>query len=215
MSEYDVFISYNHKSKSQVEGLYSVLTKQYELNVWVDFKKIQVGDNLSIVINEGLKQSKAIIICLTKSYSQSKSCQNELVLASEYKKPLLIITLDELKLKDIPEVSFYISNLNRCNLYKNEEKNKDIWQSKKFLDEIMRSLELVLNVDLLSYENLNTTLSKVPKDFFVNLANKPDFGNIKWFEALPLIQIQNWSYLISTPNGEQKKSKLEKINVIF
>jgi hypothetical protein len=206
MTDYDVFISYSHKSKSQVESLYSILTKEYELNIWVDFKKIKIGDNLSIVINDGLKNSKAVVICLTKSYSQSKSCQNELVLASEYKKPLLIITLEELKLIDIPEVSFYISNLNRCNLYKIQENNRDIWHSKKFLDEIIHTLEIILKINLLSYENLKNFSSK--EDFCSNFANKLTSDKIKWFEALPLVQIQNWSFLISTPNEDQKKSKI-------
>lgn len=206
--EYDVFISYNHKSKNQVENLYNVLSKQYNLNIWIDFKRLKIGDNLSIALNDGLKKSKVVIACITKSYSQSKSCQNELILASEHKKPLLIIALEEVKLKDIPEISFYISNLNRCNLYKVEEKDKNIWSSKKFLDEVITTLEEIMKIDLLSYENLNN-FSSISENTHANFSME-DIGcrnNTKWFDALPLIEIMDWSFLISIPSEDQKISK--------
>ncbi len=189
----DVFISYNHKSKNHVEGLYNILTEQYGLRVWIDFKKIQIGDNLSLVINEGLKESRIVIACISKSYAQSRSCQNEIVLTQEYQKPLLVITLEELKLKDIPEISFYISNLNRCSLYKIIKDGGDIWKSEKFKDEVLNTLGTLLKMDFLS--------SVVTKQAIVQT------NTSKWIESLPFIELENWSYLISTPSDGQKRSK--------
>ena len=202
MNDYDVFVSYNHKSKNHVDGLYSVLTFQYGLKVWIDFKNIRIGDNLSLVINDGIKQSKVVIACVTKSYAQSKSCQNELILAvNEYRKPLLVLVLEELKIKDVPEISFYISNLNRCNLYKIEKEECNIWSSKMFREEIIRTLGDHLNKNLYLKESEMSRNNSIEA-----VANQNNFYSSKFFEVLPLIQIKDWSFIISTPSHEQKKS---------
>jgi hypothetical protein len=144
---FDIFISYTSKSSasntSQIQKLYKRLTEDYNFKVWLDLEQLNL-DNISKTIAEGIRNSKLIICCVTKFYSQSTIQQSELELVSELKKPLVIIMLEDLKLMDVSEISMHIGHLRRCNLFSDYRGLKS-WSGKIF-DDIIQKIKQVLEI---------------------------------------------------------------------
>jgi len=144
---FDVFISYNHASQAKVHEIEKLLSENKNLNVWIDVKFIGNGENLYLKTNEGLIKSKAVIAFVTKEYINNQTCRNELALAVSYRKPLFIVMMERLKAADLRDISAYLSNVRRCNLYKLTSENK--WTSEGFKLDILIPLGNYLGLDLL------------------------------------------------------------------
>ncbi len=67
---YDVFLSYSYKDKETVYALAERLKKD-GVSVWLDIWAIQPGDSISSKINQGLKQSRRLLICMSQAYFDS------------------------------------------------------------------------------------------------------------------------------------------------
>src|SRR6266567_1200806 len=62
--EYDVFLSHNAKDKPRVRRLAERL-KQAGLRVWFDEWNIGSGDIISLKVDEGLEQSRVLLLCIS------------------------------------------------------------------------------------------------------------------------------------------------------
>lgn len=61
---FDVFLSHNNADKPQVRKLAGRL-KEAGLRVWLDEWVIQPGDIISLKVDEGLEQSRVLLLCLS------------------------------------------------------------------------------------------------------------------------------------------------------
>ncbi|MCP4549679.1 MAG: TIR domain-containing protein, partial [bacterium] len=61
---FDVFLSYNSKDKSRVRRLAERL-KQEGLRVWFDEWTVGPGDIISLKVDEGLEQSRVLLLCIS------------------------------------------------------------------------------------------------------------------------------------------------------
>jgi hypothetical protein len=61
---YDVFLSYNAKDKPRVRRLAERL-KEAGLRVWFDEWNIRVGEIISLKVEEGLEQSRVLVLCIS------------------------------------------------------------------------------------------------------------------------------------------------------
>ena len=52
---YDVFLSHNHADKPQVR----------RVRVWLDERVIQAGDIIALKVDEGLEQSRVLLLCIS------------------------------------------------------------------------------------------------------------------------------------------------------
>ena len=64
--KYDVFISHSAKDKPVVRQLAERL-KQDGLRVWFDDWEIQLGDLIGLKIEQGLEQSRTLILVMSKN----------------------------------------------------------------------------------------------------------------------------------------------------
>jgi hypothetical protein len=76
--EQDVFLSHASKDKQgYVEPLASAL-KQREVTFWLDSAEIGWGDNVTTKINEGLRNSRYAVVCLSANFLDRPWPENEL-----------------------------------------------------------------------------------------------------------------------------------------
>jgi hypothetical protein len=68
--KYDVFLSYSTKDKEKVHALAQRL-KHDGLRVWLDAWAIRPGDLISLKIQQGLEQSRILLMCMSPAYFAS------------------------------------------------------------------------------------------------------------------------------------------------
>ena len=68
--KYDVFLSYSSKDKEKVHALAQRL-KQDGLRVWLDAWAIRPGDSIPLKIQQGLVQSRVLLMCMSPDYFAS------------------------------------------------------------------------------------------------------------------------------------------------
>ena len=61
---YDVFLSHNHADKPRVRRLAERL-KAAGVRVWLDEWVIRAGDIIALKVDEGLEQSRVLLLCLS------------------------------------------------------------------------------------------------------------------------------------------------------
>lgn len=64
--QFDVFLSHNHADKPRVRKLAEQL-KEVGLRVWLDEWVIQPGDIISLKVDEGLEQSRVLLLCVSSA----------------------------------------------------------------------------------------------------------------------------------------------------
>ena len=62
--QYDVFVSHNAKDKPRVRRLAERL-KATGVRVWLDDCVIQAGDIITLKVDEGLEQSRVLLLCIS------------------------------------------------------------------------------------------------------------------------------------------------------
>lgn len=74
----DFFISYAHADENiYINPLIRTLEKN-GISFWLDKKEIDVGDSIILKINEGLRKSRYVLLCLSKNYIKSKWAELEM-----------------------------------------------------------------------------------------------------------------------------------------
>lgn len=105
--KWDVFISHSSKDKTKVSEIVSKL-KSEGLKVWFDEEQIDITDNVTEKLEEGIKNSNYILTCLSPSYGDSKWCQGEYrsIINGEIsrtdKKRLIVLVIEDVKFDDLP-----------------------------------------------------------------------------------------------------------------
>ena len=118
---FDIFISYSHNDSVFAHELYRLLTSFYKFKVWIDKNEIKVGENFARKIQKGIKSSKCLISLITRNYLKSESCCSEFQLGKYFKKRLLLIMLEKVSLEE-SHIGFHAIGIQRCNLYKHNDK---------------------------------------------------------------------------------------------
>jgi|TARA_B110000037_G_scaffold178846_1_gene204763 hypothetical protein len=110
-----IFISHSSGDKTIVRDLTSRIDR--DVDVWMDEKKITVGDSITSKINEGLSNCDAIILCLSKNSISSDWVKREYAYAIHKKLKIIPVRLDKC---DIPPILFdtkyidFINNETNC-----------------------------------------------------------------------------------------------------
>ena len=147
--QFDIFLSYNWDCKDLVKTLYEKLTTELNYKVWLDDQQLDSSHMLFEQLCEGIKNSKCILCCVTKKYTESDNCIREINFASVSRKPLIVLMLERLDISEIGSVGFIIAPLTRLNFYK--EQNADLmWTGLMF-----ESLKKSLQINLVGIQNEN------------------------------------------------------------
>ncbi|XP_070564331.1 uncharacterized protein [Ptychodera flava] len=83
-----VFISYNWGIQDEVKRLRDRLEKN-GFQCWMDIGQMGGGDTLYERIDEGIRNCKVVIACITPKYIVSHNCNREVSLADLLKKPII------------------------------------------------------------------------------------------------------------------------------
>lgn len=107
-----IFISYCHADKSLVYKITDKL-ENYGINLWIDKKSIDYGENIARSISSGIKESDLAILFLSCSMKSSNFSQFELenIMTSMIKKAMgwFMIKLDNVNVDDImPSIGNYL-----------------------------------------------------------------------------------------------------------
>ena len=108
------------------------------VETWVDSAKIETGSQFSEAIQKGIKQTSLLAI-LTDNYSSREWCREEIMLAKEYQRPIVVI--DALMTHEVRSFPF-LDNVPRIRWDGNPQKSVDL-----LLKETLRHLHVkkVLN----------------------------------------------------------------------
>lgn len=107
---YDVFICYSSKDKQFIREKIIPEFKRQEIEYWFDAEQIKPVDRITEKIDEGLKDSRYIIACLSKNIFQSGWARAEFGAAingelSGRRKRLIVVTVDDIDHDGIQKIS--------------------------------------------------------------------------------------------------------------
>ncbi|XP_069126661.1 uncharacterized protein [Argopecten irradians] len=88
-----VFISYQWDCQDEVKALRDRLEK-VGLSCWMDIGQMGGGDQLNIKIDEGIRNSKVVLSCVSPKYVVSHHCNRELSLADLLAKPIIPVMFE-------------------------------------------------------------------------------------------------------------------------
>ncbi|RNA33955.1 hypothetical protein BpHYR1_035138 [Brachionus plicatilis] len=118
MSKFDIFLSYQWEIQDKVKELCRQLTLS-GLKVWMDIYQL-AGGNLHTEIVNGISNSKIFVCCITKKYSESKNCENELCFAYDSNQKIIAIMFEKVTLGDLMGVGLMLARLLRINAFDDE-----------------------------------------------------------------------------------------------
>ena len=88
---FDLFFSHPWKNKSFLYHVYCILNDE-RYRVWYDMN--DMGHDLGRSMDEGVKNSHAVIVCLDKKYQASENCMRELRQAEDNRKPIVVLVTE-------------------------------------------------------------------------------------------------------------------------
>ncbi|MBF0465738.1 MAG: TIR domain-containing protein [Nitrospirae bacterium] len=115
---YDVFISYSSVDKSSISKKLLHHLKKRGISYWIDHEQIIYGERTINNIEYGLRNSKHMLVCMSKSSVKSNWVQAEYgaTLRKNIKNPtgkkVFILMLEDCDEKDIPELLYDIKRAN-------------------------------------------------------------------------------------------------------
>jgi hypothetical protein len=123
--QYDVFISHSSQDKLVIERIIQDL-RNNGITYWVDHEQIKFGDYVTNKIEDGLRRSKSVLVCLSSNLGRSNWCRAEYgpILNRELSKPsgkrVIPLRLDKCDEDDIPTLLY---DIKRADYSNNEEYN--------------------------------------------------------------------------------------------
>lgn len=198
----DLYLSYHLKSTEIVKSLYNKLYFDYNYDIFMN--AVQSNKSNSEQLSKHLNDSKCILCFITKKYSESVNCKNEILYAREHKIPILVLMLEKLTTKDLAEVGTVISPLTRLYFYEKVLKETDftqIWQGDSF-DSLIKAVKKIIPIDN------KKSLQKTLKDKDRSLQAYDDFNNTT-ITAEPIIDLYNGKE--KYPNGDRYEGELSRL----
>jgi hypothetical protein len=117
---YDVFICHSSKDKPTIRRLIQDL-KNNGITYWIDHEQINFGDYVTGKIEDGLRRSKSVLVCLSSNLGRSNWCRAEYgpILNRELSKPsgkkVPPLKLDNCGEDDIPTLLYDIRRADYSN----------------------------------------------------------------------------------------------------
>ena len=146
--KYDLFISYEWGSKSEVAQFQSKLEeKDKSLRVWRDSRLESNNKSLYLQLGQQIRQSSLFLCLLTRAYTKSEMCKKELNYAAKLGKTIFCFMLEKLTQAEIgDEIGFILGNCVYKQYYKNpksKEPKKDVRHVDWYIDYFDEAYELI------------------------------------------------------------------------
>jgi hypothetical protein len=166
--KYDLFISYEWGSKSEVEQFHKKLEENDKsLRVWRDPLLESNNKSIYLQLGEKINRSCVFLFMLTRAYTKSDMCKRELVYAAKLGKIVFCFMLEKLTQDEIGhEIGFIMGNCVYTQYYKDpksKEPKKDVRYVNWFIDYFDEANQLIksnLNVNLISFFYFNLKIKE-------------------------------------------------------
>ena len=79
----------------------------HEISYWLDTEQMAAGGSLLEKITHGVHASSLVLVVLSREYINSENCHAEIMLARDYKKPLLVLKLPDVSWPIAPHAGTY------------------------------------------------------------------------------------------------------------
>ena len=105
--KYDVFICHSSEDKPIIETITNALARE-KIAYWVDAEQIKFGDRITQKIEDGLKDSRYVMPCLSKHLAKSNWCRAEygailnIEFSGDSERKTIPLKLDDCTDEDIP-----------------------------------------------------------------------------------------------------------------
>lgn len=139
----DLYFSYHLKSTEHVKALYNIL--YYNHNYEIYMNAVQSNKSNQEQLDTYLSDTKCVLCFITKKYSETDNCKNEIIYARNNKIPIIVLMLEKVSTKDLGEVGSIISLLTRLYFYDKVLKETDfskIWEGETF-DSLIKSIRKI------------------------------------------------------------------------
>ena len=137
----DVFLSYE---RAHIEFAIQLKLKLEEKNYfcWLDVTEISGNnDQFCPEIRAGIQKSTVFVCCITNKYTQSNKCREELSVARQYNKPIMLLLLEAL-IWPPPHIGTLVSGLSYIEFYNTAPSaSSTSWSSQKFDDLLSKLAE--------------------------------------------------------------------------
>ncbi|CAH1264332.1 LRRIQ4 [Branchiostoma lanceolatum] len=134
-----VFLSYNWDHQNKV----LLLRKRLEergYSCWLDKDQVGPGGHLLKKMDDGIREAKVVVSCVTPPYVESKNCQDEVVLAHTLQRHIIPVILEELQTTwpppgpmSIPFAQLLYIDMTKC-------QDDDPWRGEKF-EELVKYID--------------------------------------------------------------------------
>ena len=138
-----IFISYDHFSRELVSQLMKRLRSE-NLNIWIEENEINVGNDLSKKMKEGILNSDQVLFFISKNYIASRKCMLEFYYSQNIKKNCIYLVLEKINPNEIQGNQIYLFEESvRLDLYKLQK-----WPTidNALIEDIYNKLAPVLNL---------------------------------------------------------------------
>lgn len=119
MNDKQVFISYKSEERDEAVFVKEILEKN-GISCWLDSSDVAGGTNYAEEINTALLNASAIVLILSKKALSSEFIKREIILATEYSKPVVAFALEECDM--LAEFDFDLPPEKRYNAFENKDK---------------------------------------------------------------------------------------------
>jgi len=134
----DIFLSYERTHREVIRELKQKLEEKTYL-CWLDVEQIPGNDQFCPAIEQGIQKSTVFVCCITRRYVVSTKCQQELSLAKQHNKPIVLLLMEALNWPP-RQIETLVSGLSYIEFYNTASSaSSTSWPSEK-LNELLRKL---------------------------------------------------------------------------
>lgn len=148
--ENDIFISFSNENNQDIEPLCQLLKNDFNLNIWKTDYLFNINGKIPIAeVNKALKASKVILSFISKAYMNSEMCREQLKLARNLNKEVVLILLEDIIIENDQALAPYTVGIQKSSMFKNKHKSS-LWVGYHFerlLELISYALEMTLTIN--------------------------------------------------------------------
>ena len=146
----NLFVSYEPNDEIIVKNFISNLRKQLNIEVWFDKEKLNSSKSINEQIFEGISESEMFLCFMTRLYSLSENCVDEILYAKNEKKRIIFVMLEYANIEELGgEIGTIINGRTKINAYKEISLFKEGFgdEFKKLLKSLINALDLSLKIE--------------------------------------------------------------------
>ncbi|CAM4838547.1 unnamed protein product [Rotaria magnacalcarata] len=141
-----VMISYQWDRQTDIVALYKRLT-QLGYRCWLDIFQMGGGDSLFEKIDDGIRNAKCVLACVTPKYTKSINCRREMSLADALSKTIVPLLIEDTNTWPPPGPMALVFTEKPHIDFRHPKENipdgQDIWSLKQF-DQVLARLKIAV-----------------------------------------------------------------------